>query len=773
MALFQPTNIIPSTLSGEGNGTIDVTEPLSVSWQVNGNSPMTAYQIRIMQNDTASTEILDTGKVSVSPAFYGSDALGNPKNFTAIISVAQMATAGMTNGYANGYKLSIKQWWTADDYIEQTSASFFITRSIPSVTMGIIPYRNSFRMIEYTFESYYSQAQNDSVEWARWELQAMQGGEYVTIDDTGNIYHPGMIAQYYYNVLQYTYDGFATGIEGFPGSVGVQYRLKCTVQTENGVQADTGWEEFTTQSLSDWPQPATLGLCVTKDTDAVKITMPKNFPILGESTGEFDYTRGTTKYNLNLHNSGAVTWGGSGTDSLDINESPYYIAVKGRVSDTSSANAFLTADYETKALTFSYDSNGFYIRLSGQEIWRTSITPIADATVGIAILEDSVYFLQKSNGAVQSENTPISAWQRETMNAITVHGPMVFEYVFAFSGRISWIYFYNQMTSDYTSVSQEPETLFLATFDYTLYTGSVDIGASGTSTDYGGQRQITNALAIYRKAASSVIFEKVVRIPLNKWTKDTVIWDYAATNMQEYEYYLLFLWDSNYIRSRNGIGKITPCFWNYTVLCCSQNNLGDYIVEKEYRFALDVSSGSAGNNNTPVLQQNFTRYPLRQPASGNYRSGTLSAFIGKVENDQYVDTVNLMDELYGLSTNGLTKFLKTRKGQIFQIETSAPVSMQIGDKYAKQPAKISLPWVETGDASSANILGDSGMILDTPTFHVDMETMELIMTYNAKSAMGEDSFALSDQDLYLLNPGNYDDDDFTMNSNKEVILNTD
>ena len=132
-----------------------------------------------------------------------------------------------------------------------------------------------------------------------------------------------------------------------------------------------------------------------------------------------------------------------------------------------------------------------------------------------------------------------------------------------------------------------------------------------------------------------------------------------------------------------------------------------------------------------------------------------------------------MDDLYALSVNPLTKFLKTRKGQLFQIETSSPVVMNIGDKYAQQPAKITLPWVEIGDASNANILYGAEFIIDAPMFHVDPETMELVMTYNESSAMGEGSFELADADLYIINPGAYKEGDFSLNENREVILNTD
>ena len=37
------------------------------------------------------------------------------------------------------------------------------------------------------------------------------------------------------------------------------------------------------------------------------------------------------------------------------------------------------------------------------------------------------------------------------------------------------------------------------------------------------------------------------------------------------------------------------------------------------------------NNNSPQMLENFTRYPLKQPKTGSYKSGTLSAYLGKVD----------------------------------------------------------------------------------------------------------------------------------------------
>ena len=77
MALYQPSNITPSTFAGIGGGVIDATDNVSISWQVNGTSAMTGFSIAIYQNNSSST-LVGTFSADLSPAFYGTDANGNP-----------------------------------------------------------------------------------------------------------------------------------------------------------------------------------------------------------------------------------------------------------------------------------------------------------------------------------------------------------------------------------------------------------------------------------------------------------------------------------------------------------------------------------------------------------------------------------------------------------------------------------------------------------------------------------------------------------------------
>ena len=62
MALYQPTNVIPSSYT---KGTVDaVNDKMEISWQVNGNSAMTAFQIDFYLNDANSTYVTSTGKLT-------------------------------------------------------------------------------------------------------------------------------------------------------------------------------------------------------------------------------------------------------------------------------------------------------------------------------------------------------------------------------------------------------------------------------------------------------------------------------------------------------------------------------------------------------------------------------------------------------------------------------------------------------------------------------------------------------------------------------------
>lgn len=227
MPIFQPTNIIPSSFAGIGGGTVDVNRSIYISWQVNGNTPLTAFTITIQENNTDST-LVRTVTINSTPTggselpFSGTDEKGNAV-FYVFNPLYTWSNWGLVNG--KSYKMSIAQVGADGSTVEQYSPSVFITRATPSVS--IQPTLPQVDGVSYTFNGVYSQAQNDAMNWCRWQLAVLQSdGQRRIIRDTGEIFT---------SVLSFTYNGFLTN---------TSYSVMLDVETQNGVQASTGWVDF-------------------------------------------------------------------------------------------------------------------------------------------------------------------------------------------------------------------------------------------------------------------------------------------------------------------------------------------------------------------------------------------------------------------------------------------------------------------------------------------------------------------------------------------------
>lgn len=262
--LFQPTNILPDTRSGIGFGVVDATNSadnrMQVSWQVNGDYPvMTAFRIIIYQNNAASTQLYDTGKLTAGCPFYGRDASGEIAFFSYSIAASALASAGITNG--NEYKYTIRQYYMengAETSILQSSASVFVTRAAPTFTMTT----PSVTTAEYTFTWNFSQAQGDTVEWIRYQIQVVDGSNTEMIYDSGSIYGAA--------VYECTYSGFIAG---------KYYSVRALGQTSSGVPIETDWVQFAPTSSSTAPSGSVTASC-TAGLDAIFVSWD------GVSTGQ-------------------------------------------------------------------------------------------------------------------------------------------------------------------------------------------------------------------------------------------------------------------------------------------------------------------------------------------------------------------------------------------------------------------------------------------------------------------------------------------------------
>ena len=321
--IFEPTNIIPSTLTG--TGTIQSSDNVSIQWQLNGNSALGAYQIDVMQNNTDSTLVHSTGVISDGCPAYGRDRLGNTVMFTYTPYNTTWASWGLSDG--NNYKFKITQWFaevsqtfsltlssnltqnqsyyyavqigqqlshvayigfTVSDpdlfvngttlyyslayrtgwlmqpegvnnqrtvpyifsynesapegdnlgqatavasggtfynefFTQQNTAVAFITRTNPTLTLALTDeygtplQTTTLTKAEVYVTGTYTQAQDDSVRWIRWQLY--NANDLINpIDDTNVIYTP---------ITTYSYNGLFNE---------QNFVLKCTIETESNVQ---------------------------------------------------------------------------------------------------------------------------------------------------------------------------------------------------------------------------------------------------------------------------------------------------------------------------------------------------------------------------------------------------------------------------------------------------------------------------------------------------------------------------------------------------------
>lgn len=330
MAIFQPSNIIPSSFAGIGLGVLDVNDNINISWQVNGNSPMTAFQIQIYNNTQVANAnpIYNTGVLTVgipTGGFYGVDNKGNPKQFLYTPNET-WANWGLTNG--NEYKMIITQYWGDNNSqsITEWSGSVFITRTTPTLILqynnsnfdGSAPIENAIA----TFTAVYEQAQFDSINYVRWQVRDSQNQ---ILEDTGLINT---------SELSYTYNKFFTNNT---------YSINCIVETQNGIQVSTGWVDF---AVSYPLANSTGGVNVRFTNDnAVLVSWQQALDIPGTlSSGELNINDGT----LTLDNTQSVSWDSVNNESMNFE--PYWFL-------SSKQNIWNKKDYSIATDNFAISPN--------------------------------------------------------------------------------------------------------------------------------------------------------------------------------------------------------------------------------------------------------------------------------------------------------------------------------------------------------------------------------------------------------------------------------
>lgn len=715
MALYQPTQIVPSSLSGFGDGVVDVTNPLTVSWQVNGFSPLVAYQIVIYQNDTDSTQMLDTGKVTLSEPFYGTNAEGEQVLFEADeITAAEMSTAGIVNGYANGYKLIITQWWGATDAesITQTSASVFITRATPTVSINAIA--SPVTTKEITATATYTQAQGDMLSWVRWILKDSAGN---ALKDTGKLYT---------GLLSFHYDGL------FSGS---SYDLECLIETENGVQATSGETTFSV-SYTMINAGGIVNACRRAGQPYVELMWSDRSQINGEASGQYQIAGGI----LRLPQSSSVVWDHIG--EFDLAFAPEWSLAWRGIIPSPNSNGFdaVVIDFDDNtSLVINVKNTAVAAKIGSTTLFSQALSMRPNDILVVVMTKSNWYLKQvtysgglypltdlyPSTTLYPSPSTRIInnwtgslSYTQETVSGITLNGEQNCEYIWLYSGMFSTSMINNMVGSEWYEPSYDANTYFIATFVNNDLVADVS-GATG-DTPYGA--------SVYRREGTNENIEWVADVGAGY----VVARDYGCKSNTRYTYYVYMRGENTYTTDPYISDPVQPSFNFYTLMECRQDSdsKGLYHVIQAFLVSGNLTQSAISNNNDPNLLSNFTRYPLRQPSPHNYKSGTLNTLIGAVDYgyNRYSDTWELADSLQALSLSQNALFLRDMKGAIWQIRTQGAVTVQVDDKSGAQPISMSFPWVEIGSAEGISIVAlpgdsiwESDMVIDS-TIYVEPES---------------------------------------------------
>lgn len=687
MAIFMPTNVLPDVRSGLGLGVVDAGADMTVSWHINGPSALTKYEIQIYQNDADSTLMLDTGELTTGCPAYGTTVDGEIQFFSATITAAALSTAGITNG--NEYKLVITQWWSAADSIRQSSASVFYTRATPTLSITAI---GTVTTRYYTFTGTYSQAQGDVLNWLRWQI--------ADADNTDEpFYDSGRISGTMQ--LSCTYDGFFAGTD---------YAVRLSCQTENGVEADTGWVTFSVNyTVSDISGEVEAG-CVG-GTDAVVVDWGSLGYIPGTAIGDWNISDDNI---MTLSAGASVTWDYVSASAMNF-AAPWSIVWKGDLANAnadlfvigqSGGDIKLTYAYATGTLTLKQGSTTL-VSQSGI-ISNPTVTAVLTATrlyirseyVAGGLLPATTLYPATTRYPADADVLTVDtytlspSYTQTAITSVSVGGYQQCDYIEVINGTASA----SVITAAITNGEYEPglasNDYMLADWTQGLYAGTLNLNGDTIAgfTVYRRQGDGTNLVKVSETGAGT-----------------SRVYDYGALSQQgPYTYYLFLTGTSTYFASPIASGTVMPCWWNWTLMECEEtDNENIYTVMNAYRFRLNIESGAMTNNNTPSLLDNFTPYPKIQITPQNYKSGSLTGLIGAVTmvngQPEYMDSIALRDAIFALSVSRKPMFLKNRKGDLIRVRPAGAISMQTGDETRQQTQTMTFPWAEVGPATNVSL----------------------------------------------------------------------
>lgn len=644
--LHQPTNITPSSLANIGNTAVSAYDALTVTWQLNGDTPLVAYKIDFYLNNSTSQSLFSTGKVTVSPSVAPKDKYGDPVFFTATRDYP-WSHIGVSNG--NTYKYKITQYWGSgtNDYTEQYSDTVFSAVAEPdlSIVLNYPPEAGNVFPSPHIFMTANVQlGSGDAVRAVRWVVS-----HGAIIDDTGYIETP---------VLDYEYDGITPD----PHS---SYTVACYIQTQLGMtaQAERTFDCFYNTTAS--PDFTAKCNCDGSVTLNCPIDGIKSIPGTATPASGATFSGG----NLVLAAGARAQWTTYGISA------PYYIGYKG-IWGSTAVEIFRLSNLAGNTLSVTAGGGRVTLYLNGSQLTYLITGPLKVGEAFCVQISPTKFSFVGQDDATMSISLP--DFDFVTVGAASNTSALTAIYMYITKTIPTDAAMDNEITPVFDS-----NTVMLTQFD----NGTLE---AGNADDY--------KVRFYRddKALATVS------------ASNPTLTDYGAIPGEKY-YYMAFKivtgeFSGNGIVPASGAVGVNPEAYQLIEAAEDETEYDRYNVVSVWSFRSNAEDMSIGNGNEPTLLANFTKYPLRQGSSQAPRSGTLSALLSNPIGGVYKDTYAQLQALYALSQTDNALFLKHPKGFMYRVHISSPITGTVNLASNPMPTTVSVPWIEIGDTEGVSLV---------------------------------------------------------------------
>ena len=683
MALYQPTNIYPDLKGGVENGIIllpytGAITNVDVSWTVNGNSAMTAYQIDFYQNTAASTLTGSTGKVTLGTPFSAISADGTESRFTASVPYSLFAYTWVGTATHQG-KFKITMWWGsgANDYVEQRSLSVFemsregeLSFTINQIAAGNFEFTGTYNEPSTT-PNYFG----TSLNWTRWTIYSGSAGGEV-IQTTGRVW----------GASSYTWKPTLL----LPGS----YLVYFEAEQANG--AHLGYSDFVDVEIEDFveiqgPMKAACDLSI----DAVKITAPLD--------------RYITRYGMDNE----YLW-----DYISdyITNTPWTFIWHGYLTENVPLFYLDCTDGTTISAEFTGAPNSFTLIPSGTNQNPNDWDVRAGDEVYICLTlgnfhagTDTGYqwVIYAKKGSTLSQGVGIltlsGSYTQAPIERVRIpYTSQFLDYTIGYGTNVDGIK--DAYDDSYKSATfTGPQIYSSGGSGHLLYFGSMD------GPFYLYRAEVFDG-GVYSSPAQLIgIFNQ----PFDPSFKQE-LYDYSAAAGHTYNYYVTPVYNDPGNYGIMSVQNITPCFGSWTLVVGLPQEIDGvkfYNFSNLFRFAWNIQSGSYVNGSTRNIQPTFTPYPAVLRSKQNRRQGTLNGLIG-VQTGKDIDfgapgaytaTNEAEAALRALSTLSADALLllKDQRGNVLKIALAGEISLSVNDKSYAKEITASVPWVEIGEANEA------------------------------------------------------------------------